>query len=453
MRIPPRFLFIAFAIGFVALLAASVLPSISRAQNINPLEQFTSTSSPATAITQRTWGKNLRLTGYSAGCAEFSANGTLTSTGSVCAGSSNTIGSTTPWSSGQLAWIVDNDTLSGVSTTTLSGNSQISISGTPIIIGASPLTLSIAGDSIGDSQLAFNTGQNLTTVSTPTFGGLTLTPLTSALLVTDGSGVLAEYAGTSCTNQFIRSLSALGAATCETVANTDLANSTISGISLGSNLADLTATNSTLTFSGAYNGGTARTVGINLAAGNVWTAASSTFVGGLTIVTATTTSATTTNFYVSGVSRMVSVIVTGISAAFTAASEGELGFDTTYNDFEFFSGGATRVIPSVQYRGFNYSTTTTWTGTTTDTGLWVTPRNLTVQTFWCKTDAGFIATQFGDGTNFTPYVVSSTTVGTTTPSSNNTFVQGEPLYFRFGTSTTATTKQIFCTLGYTYADS
>lgn len=56
------------------------------------------------------------------------------------------------------------------------------------------------------------------------------------------------------------------------ISNAMLANSTISGIALGSNLADLTATNSTLTFSGSYNGGTARTIGLNLGNANTWTA-------------------------------------------------------------------------------------------------------------------------------------------------------------------------------------
>lgn len=54
------------------------------------------------------------------------------------------------------------------------------------------------------------------------------------------------------------------------VANADLANSTISGVALGSNLAALTATNSTLTFSGSYTGATARDVGINLSTANSW---------------------------------------------------------------------------------------------------------------------------------------------------------------------------------------
>lgn len=57
-----------------------------------------------------------------------------------------------------------------------------------------------------------------------------------------------------------------------TLNNSGLTNSTISGISLGSNLAALTATNGTLTFSGSYNGSAAQTVGLNLGNANTWSA-------------------------------------------------------------------------------------------------------------------------------------------------------------------------------------
>lgn len=57
-----------------------------------------------------------------------------------------------------------------------------------------------------------------------------------------------------------------------TLNNAGLTNSTISGISLGSNLADLTAGNSSLTFSGTYNGGTARNIVLNMGNANSWTA-------------------------------------------------------------------------------------------------------------------------------------------------------------------------------------
>ncbi len=56
-----------------------------------------------------------------------------------------------------------------------------------------------------------------------------------------------------------------------TIGNNQLQNSTISGVSLGSNLNSLTATNGSLTFSGSYNGSAAQTVGLNLANANAWT--------------------------------------------------------------------------------------------------------------------------------------------------------------------------------------
>lgn len=51
-----------------------------------------------------------------------------------------------------------------------------------------------------------------------------------------------------------------------------LTNSTISGIALGSNLGDLTAGNTSLTFSGTYNGSTARNIVLNVGNANTWTA-------------------------------------------------------------------------------------------------------------------------------------------------------------------------------------
>lgn len=55
------------------------------------------------------------------------------------------------------------------------------------------------------------------------------------------------------------------------IPNSNLQNSTISGVALGGNLANLTATDATLTFSGTYNGSTARTIGVNTANQFNWT--------------------------------------------------------------------------------------------------------------------------------------------------------------------------------------
>lgn len=109
-------------------------------------------------------------------------------------------------------------------------------------------------------QAALGTTTNATSTNLTVTGTTILEGITSAIALTGAGGTVAEYAGTSCTNQFVRSISALGVATCATVSSSDVS------------LANLTATDTTLTFSGTYNGSTARTIGINLANSNSWTA-------------------------------------------------------------------------------------------------------------------------------------------------------------------------------------
>lgn len=113
---------------------------------------------------------------------------TLTATSSLgISGGSGTPGG----SSGQLQYN-GAGSFAGVSTSTLSGGSQVAVSNSPVVIGASGTVLSIVADSIGDAQLAFNTGQNLTTASSPTFAGATIGTLTG--LIKGASGVLSAAA-------------------------------------------------------------------------------------------------------------------------------------------------------------------------------------------------------------------------------------------------------------------
>jgi len=69
---------------------------------------------------------------------------------------------------------------------------------------------------------------NATSTNHTVAGNFIATAITSALGLFGSDGLLAEYAGASCTNQFVRSLNGAGAATCATVATTDVA----SGITL-----------------------------------------------------------------------------------------------------------------------------------------------------------------------------------------------------------------------------
>lgn len=68
-------------------------------------------------------------------------------------------------------------------------------------------------------------------------GGKTLKRASLTGLVVATSGVASAYAGATCTNQFIRVLSASGAATCASVANADLAGSIAASKLVGSDIA------------------------------------------------------------------------------------------------------------------------------------------------------------------------------------------------------------------------
>ena len=149
--------------------------------------------------------------------------------------------------------------------------SQLTVSGTGTstnllntkINGNLEITNNLSVGFVGTSMTQFiapyftatSSTQTSTFTAAPTFSSLT-----SAIVLTGAGGLTAEYTGATCTNQFVRSLDALGAATCATVVAGDVS------------LANLTATDTTLTFSGTYNGSTARTIGLNLGNANTWTA-------------------------------------------------------------------------------------------------------------------------------------------------------------------------------------
>ena len=152
-----------------------------------------------------------------------------------------------------------------------------SLSSGGLAVGTGGLVYSAATTTFGTGYST--TTQNYLTFSTTTqsFNGLTL-----AQNITPTAGALTFTPNVS-----------------GTLDNSGLSNSTISGISLGSDLADLTATDTTLTFSGSYNGGTARTVGLNLANSNTWTVNQSFNYSSSTIYSSFAT-ASTTNLVING---------------------------------------------------------------------------------------------------------------------------------------------------------
>lgn len=127
--------------------------------------------------------------------------------------------------------------------------------------------------------LQVNAG-TVTAATLPVSKGGTGATTVTGLVLGNGTSAMSAYAGTSCTNQFPRSLSALGAATCATVANTDLANSSITingtAVSLGG------TRTLTLASSDFANQGTTTTVLHGNAAGNPsWSAISISDLGSI----------------------------------------------------------------------------------------------------------------------------------------------------------------------------
>lgn len=145
--------------------------------------------------------------------------------------------------------------------------------------------------------------------------------LTTGLLlntVTVSTGVLTAYAGTSCTNQFPRSLNASGAATCASVANADLAGSIAASKLVGTDIATVgTITSGTWTGTAIAfaQGGTGLTTALDdttlVSNGSAWVASA------LPNCTAATTAlqyATASNAFSCGT----------ISAGLSAASQAEM---------------------------------------------------------------------------------------------------------------------------------
>lgn len=168
------------------------------------------------------------------------------------------------------------------------------------------------------------------------------------------------------------------------------------------------------------------------------------------------TGATTTNLYVSAVATLgtlagsidaslATLFRLPYSAAPTISTNGDVGIDSTSNQFKYQSGAATRVLGNGNiYRSFKYSTTTAWTGTTT---LPLGPAFVgeTWNGAQCFTDTGTLNVSFYNGTNRMNMFNGSTTVGTVTLSTNNTFVAAEKRYVDIGTPASTPTS-ISCTV-------
>jgi len=337
---------------------------------------------------------------------------------------------------------------------------------------------------------------------------LWLPTLTSALLQTDANGLTAEYAGAGCTNQVVEDISALGATTCVSIESEQLGDDDWGDITITTNVAavedDSHAHTGTTISSLDISDDTNLTAGDHLTltnddldvdddfilnTGDVGTG-SYTFPD-LNATRSTTTSATTTNFTVTGwvsiLGEAFTNFTTYVRSLFTggtgiAISSGDIAFDCsevegtgincsgenitldatgdwtgtldgtegtnfalvggdTYTGTHDFSGAT---VKQHLYASFTYATSTAWTGTTTiPLGPAYTAESWSGAK--CFTDAGTVWVSFGDGTNQMDNIQASTTVGTNTLTTNNTFTASEKRFVNVGTPASSPTK-ISCTV-------
>lgn len=159
--------------------------------------------------------------------------------------------------------------------------------------------------------------------------------------------------------------------------------------------------------------------------------------------------------YVSSLFEAVSGIFTSLlripySAALSLVSNGDIGIDSTSNQFQYRSNSATHVLSPVEDGALMLATSTLGTGTTTRKFPGV-PQATTFTSFGCNgTGGGTFVAQIGDGSASTTAVVSATgnTTTFTTLSSNNSFSIGEAIYWAVG-SVSGTVSNPSCAYGRT----
>lgn len=255
--------------------------------------------------------------------------------------------------------------------------------GGSIYTGTSPYAALVASD--GAFPIEFLTGDSLKMRISPT-GSTTIVGLLNVGNITTTSSASSTFQDISFVDAQGTSLSLSGGLSV-TGAATLAGGSTITCTSCitDANVVDaitlpnLTATDGTLTFSGTYNGTTARTIGLNLGNANTWTAlqifnaaasgASSTWGAlnfGTGIATSTLDLSGTPTFKVP------------VSASSTITASGELEIDTSKNAIHFNSGGTTYAIHATGSVTFVIASSTTGM----ESAFIVAPFNLTVRRVW-----------------------------------------------------------------------
>ena len=348
---------------------------------------------------------------------------------------------------GTLTLPTSTDTLVGRATTDTLTNKSISGSTNTLTnIGNAALTNSTV--TIGSTSVAL--GATVTT-----FTGVTLTSptFTAPALGTPSSGNLVNTTGYTTAN-----LSG-------TISNAQLANSTISGVSLGSNLANLTAgTNITFSSGTTYNGSTAITIngsaaqvypgaGIANSTGSAWGTSYSTTGSGTVVALATSptfvtpilgtpTSGTLTNTTGFPAANLAG---TALPAAIVTSSLTSVGTITsgtwTGTTIAIANGGTGQTTASAAFNALSPITTTgdliLGNGTNSATRLAIGANTYVLTSN--GTTASWVAPSGGGGSAATPTAL-GTVYGSTSSSSSSPYLTA--LGYQAGYSNTTGTQNV-----------
>ena len=266
------------------------------------------------------------------------------------------------------------------------------------------------------------TSTGATTTALNASGQVDFDTLTSALVLSGSTGLLEEYTGIDCTNQFVRDVSAAGAGTCATVTSSDVDTTIV-------------PSTRTLTVAGTANQITSSAGAQDLSANRTWTlslpahvifpssfqASSATttyststvaFVSNkLSIVSASTTDTGNANLFVDGNVRVVSSLYIGeggnlkiemvnnnlsinndtSSGEFNTTPDGTFGFGTS-TPSNYFSVHGNSYISGTSFFGGAIRGTSTLTvdGLSTLTGGYISSASSTVLGTLLVTNGGSI---------------------------------------------------------------
>lgn len=258
-----------------------------------------------------------------------------------------------------------------------------------------------------------------TLVVNATSTSLHVRQLTAALALFDANSWATEYAGSSCTNQFPRSVSAVGAWTCSTV---DIGSDTnlTAGVGLTLTGDDVFCDTGTASVFGCLPSADWVTFSNKVGTSSVPTLGHLAYWGGTAAIPA-----------------LNSVATSSLAASSAFSHSGTLGA---------LVGGTGGTLSSVQTPAFTFATST-WAGTTT---IPLGPAYFaeTWNNVKCFTDVGTLWIAFDDGTNVMNYFQASTTVGTITLSTNNSYTASEKRYVKIGNPASSPTT-ISCTVNKT----